>query len=78
MGKFKPGIGALLAGTRIPAVPCRLQGAHAAWPKGKLVPRPRRIRLVMGPPRIYDAVEPGKPGAEHVAEDLREAIRALE
>jgi len=32
----------------------------------------------MGPPRIYDAVEPGKPGAEHVAEDLREAIRALE
>ena len=30
-GRFKPGIGLLLAGTSIPVVPCFLEGAYAAW-----------------------------------------------
>src|SRR3972149_8104452 len=48
LGEFKPGIGVLLAGTQIPVVPCYLSGAFEAWPKGKLMPRPKRLRLILG------------------------------
>src|SRR5260221_396644 len=54
IGRFKPGIGFLVAGTQLPIVPCYLQGAGKAWPKGKLVPRPLKIRLHIGVPRQFD------------------------
>ena len=40
MGPFKPGIGALVAGTAAPVVPCYLSGAFAAWPPTSRLPRP--------------------------------------
>src|SRR6185295_17345295 len=35
LAEFRPGIGTLAAGVDVPVVPCALQGAFAAWPKGK-------------------------------------------
>jgi 1-acyl-sn-glycerol-3-phosphate acyltransferase len=69
IGGFKPGIGALLAGTNVPVLPCRIVGAFAAWPKGRLLPRPRKLRLVLGSPRTYPDAEP-----HAIAENLREVI----
>jgi 1-acyl-sn-glycerol-3-phosphate acyltransferase len=75
--EFKPGVGLIVAGTEIPVVPCYLEGAGRAWPKGKNFPRPRRVRVKIGPPRKYPHLSPGKVGARAVAEDLRNAVLAL-
>ena len=70
---FKPGIGALLAGSGTSVLPCYVQGAFRAWPKGKRLPRPRKVRLIMG--------APWQPGEEEeptvIAVRLREAVEAL-
>ena len=73
VGKFRPGIGWLLAGTSVPVLPCRLDGCHAALPKGVRWPRPCRLRLTIGAPRTYADAEP-----EAIADDLRGAILAME
>jgi 1-acyl-sn-glycerol-3-phosphate acyltransferase len=77
LGLFRPGIGALLAGSPVPAVPCWLQGTGHAWPKGRWLPRPGKVRLTLGPPRSFAALPPGRPSAERIAAELQEAIRGL-
>ena len=75
--EFKPGIGLLAAGSTIPVVPCYLAGAFEAWPKGKIFPRPRRLRLRIGEPRNYANLSAGRDSSAHVSEDLRNAVTAL-
>jgi len=70
---FKPGIGALLAGSEVCVLPCYLEGAFRAWPKGRRVPRPRKVRLLIGPPRDFRRED----DAALVAAELREAVEAL-
>lgn len=77
MGPFRPGIGALLAGTGTPVIPCGLRGAFAAWPKGKCIPRPRKLTLTIGTPRTYASTTPDKHGYEFVATDLHKAVEEL-
>lgn len=74
---FKPGIGLLVAGTRIPVVPCYLEGACAAWPKGSRLPRPRRVTLHIGTPRTYENLKRGRSSCRSIAEDLRNAVIGL-
>ncbi len=69
IGKFRPGIAWLLAGTTIPALPCRLDGCFRALPKGACWPRPCRVRLTIGEPRTYPNTEP-----HAIAEDLCHVI----
>jgi 1-acyl-sn-glycerol-3-phosphate acyltransferase len=78
LAEFKPGIGLLLAGTDVPVVPCYLRGAHAALPKGRMIPRPRKIELTIGPPRSYASLKRGKDAALEVAADLHRAIEDLQ
>ncbi|HVG23589.1 MAG TPA: lysophospholipid acyltransferase family protein [Thermoanaerobaculia bacterium] len=77
LGRFKPGIGFLVAGSDIPVVPCFLEGAYAAWPKGKFIPRPRKLRLVLGAPLQFADRAPEKEDAVAIAEQLREAVVGL-
>jgi 1-acyl-sn-glycerol-3-phosphate acyltransferase len=77
MAEFKPGLGLFLAGTQHPVVPCYLEGAHRAWPKGATFPRPRPVRLMIGPPRVYAELTPGKAAAIEISRDLEERVRAL-
>jgi len=77
IGEFKPGIGLLVAGTDLPVVPCHLAGAFEAWPKGKWLPRPRRLRLRIGAPRKYEELSSGKESAERISRELREAVAQL-
>jgi 1-acyl-sn-glycerol-3-phosphate acyltransferase len=77
MGEFRPGIGLLLAGTDIPVVPCRLEGTFQAWRKGAWLPRPRKVRLVIGRPRSFGEVKRGKESALRICQDLRGAVLAL-
>ncbi len=77
LGPFKPGIGALVAGTSIPVVPCRLQGAFEAFPKGSKLPRPRKVRLLIGEPMTFADTPESREGTHQVAEALSRAVQSL-
>ena len=77
VGPFKRGIGELVAGRDVPVVPCFIDGALRAWPKGAWLPRPRRVCLAFGPPRLYAHVQRGKQSAQWIADDLRRAVLEL-
>jgi 1-acyl-sn-glycerol-3-phosphate acyltransferase len=77
LGRFKPGIGFLIAGTEFPVVPCYLEGAYRAWPKGKWIPRPRKLRLIIGEPLTFRDRTPVKEDAVAIADALREKVTAL-
>jgi 1-acyl-sn-glycerol-3-phosphate acyltransferase len=73
-GTFKPGIGLLCAGTDIPVVPCYLEGAFHALPKGAQFPRPTKMVLHVGEPRSYPGLDPKKESFQHIASDLEHAV----
>jgi len=75
LAPFKPGIGFLTAGTNIPVVPCYLDGAYRAWPKGAWIPRPRKLVLRIGAPLSFADFPADKDGAKRVAAALEEAVR---
>jgi 1-acyl-sn-glycerol-3-phosphate acyltransferase len=77
MGGFKPGIGALLAGAKFPVVPCHLDGGFTAWPKGKSLPRPTKLRLSIGAPRFYTTLPANRTSHGFICDDLRSAVSEL-
>ena len=77
MARFRPGLGAFVAGSAVPVLPCFLHGAHACWPAHRRFPRPGRLRLVIGNPLRFDAVANDRDGWLHVAQIAEEAVRAI-
>jgi 1-acyl-sn-glycerol-3-phosphate acyltransferase len=77
LGPFKPGIGFLTAGSNIPVVPCYLDGAYRAWPKGAFVPRPYKLTLRIGEAMTFEDVGADKDGAKVVASRLRAAVERV-
>ena len=77
MGRFRSGIGRLVAGTEFPVVPCYLTGGTAAWPKGTLLPRPRKLRLRIGQPQSYRGSTPERRDVVKICEDLEMRVREL-
>ena len=77
MQEFKPGVGALVAGRDVAVVPCYVQGAFEAWPKGKCLPRPKKVRLLVGTPRSYACSRRDRAGIALIAAELRSAVEAL-
>jgi long-chain acyl-CoA synthetase len=70
---FKPGIGLLARELGLPVVPIYLDGPFQVLPKGRTVPRPARIRVIIGEPV---QVDPGL-GNREAAAQLEAALRAL-
>jgi 1-acyl-sn-glycerol-3-phosphate acyltransferase len=77
MAAFQPGIGALVAGSAVPVVPCFLEGAFAAWPPQRRFPRPGKLRLRIGAPVRCDDLPGGRAGWEATARRCEDAVRAL-
>ena len=75
--QFKPGVGALVAGRDVAVVPCYLEGAFEAWPKGQHLPRPKKVRLIVGTPRNYAASRPDKGNISSIAAELHLAVESL-
>ena len=75
--EFKSGIGALVAGRDVIVVPCFIDGSFKAWPKGWRLPRPRKVRLIVGSPRNYRARRTDKIDICTIAAELREAVNEL-
>ncbi|MEX2262710.1 MAG: AMP-binding protein [Bryobacteraceae bacterium] len=47
---FRPGIGMLLERYPVPVIPVHIEGAYAALPRGKAMPRPHAITITIGRP----------------------------
>ena len=77
LGKFKSGVGMLLAGRDVPVLPCYLHGAFKAWRKGQLFPRPARVTLRIGAPKSFAGRTRGKEAASAIAAELQQAVEEL-
>ncbi|HSU67923.1 MAG TPA: lysophospholipid acyltransferase family protein [Tepidisphaeraceae bacterium] len=77
IGTFKPGIGALLAGTDVPIVPCHLAGTHRALSKGTWLPRPRPIGLKIGHPLCFSDYATDRDSIRQLCNELRESVVGL-
>ena len=69
---FKPGIGALLADQEVRVLPCYLDGAFRAWPKGQRLPRPCKVRLSIGRSLCCREQAAGR-----IARELQRAVQEL-
>lgn len=76
-GRFKPGVGMIVAGTNIPVYPCHLDGAFEALPPGKSVPRPHKVTVRVGDPVTFEHCTHDREGWEQVAATLRASIAKL-
>lgn len=77
MASFKPGLGMLVAGTRVPVIPCYLTGTFQALPPERRLPRPRRLRLRVGPSLSFAGTAHDREGWQRIATETRTAVRAL-
>jgi 1-acyl-sn-glycerol-3-phosphate acyltransferase len=78
LARFRSGAARLVAGTGTPVVPCHLSGAFEAWPRGHLAPRPGRLRLRIGRPRVFLDLSPADPeSVPWISEQLRDDVAAL-
>ena len=77
VGRFRSGIGRLVEGSEAVVVPCHLEGAHLAFPKGTVIPKPVKLRLRIGAARNYSRLPTGRDTIDYISRDLESAVRAL-
>lgn len=77
VGEFKSGIGALVAAKDVSVVPCFIDGSFRAWPKGRRIPWPAKVRLIIGAPRNFRTRIADKVDICAIAAELRDAVNEL-
>ncbi len=77
LGRFKPGLGMIVAATDVPVVPVYIQGAYEAAPPGRRLPRPHRIELRVGPSMSFAEHVNERDGWRLVAGQAEDAVRGL-
>lgn len=58
IGPFKPGFIAMIRRCEVPIYPVGIAGANDAMPRGVLIPRFRRVRVVYGEPFLPEEIQP--------------------
>ncbi|MBI3517560.1 MAG: 1-acyl-sn-glycerol-3-phosphate acyltransferase [Proteobacteria bacterium] len=77
MARFQPGIGTFVAGTSVPVVPTFLEGAYAALPPHRRLPRPVRLRLTIGRALTFAETTNDRRGWLAIAKSCEDAVRRL-
>ena len=77
IGRFRSGIGRLAAGNDLNVVPCHLEGGIDAWPKGTLLPRPRRLHLRIGRARNFHHLDTTAESVKAVSTELQRCVIRL-
>ena len=72
--KWKAGIGMMVAGTQIPVIPCRIDGAFDALRPETSLPRPVKIRVEVFPAMRFDAEPNAREGWDRIAMALKERV----
>ena len=76
--RFLPGVGVVLTEHPVPVVPAYIDGAFAAWPRGRRLPRRGRIAVTFGPPiAAADLLKTGNVRPEEVAGRIHAAVTSL-
>jgi len=73
---FKPGAFRLAASLGVPVLPVTIDGGHASWPPGRLLPRAGRVTITYHAPLHAAAAEPRR-AARELADRTRRAIAAV-
>jgi 1-acyl-sn-glycerol-3-phosphate acyltransferase len=74
---FRGGVGMIVAGTSVPVTPCWLEGCFEAMPRTRSIPRPRKIRMRLGPPETFETIPNDRGGWDRIARRLEERVRGL-
>lgn len=77
LGAFKPGVGMLVAGTEVKVIPCHIEGAHAAWPPSRKLPKPGRVKIRIGNPIRFEKTPNERSGWNDVSQQLLAAVQCL-
>jgi 1-acyl-sn-glycerol-3-phosphate acyltransferase len=77
MGRFRSGIGRLAAGRDVVILPCHLEGGLRAWPKGRWLPRPHKLRLRIGQAQNYGRLGQDRESVKAVCADLEARVARL-
>lgn len=74
LGRFRLGAFRLACSLGVPLLPVTIVGGHEAWPPGRVLPRPGRLRViyhaVVTPPTGGDV----KAGARRLASDIQQVV----
>ena len=77
MGKFKPGLGRIVAASSVPVVPCYLDGAFRALPPSGRFPAPARLTLRVGEPLVFSGMPDDRRGWTEITGRLEAAVTEL-
>jgi 1-acyl-sn-glycerol-3-phosphate acyltransferase len=58
MGPIEPGAALVIRRAGVPVVPVVIDGTFEAWPKGRKMLRPTRVRMMYGPPMELSHLKP--------------------
>ncbi len=72
--KWKAGIGMMVAGTQIPVIPCRIDGAFDALRPESTLPRPVKIRVEVFPAMQFAQEPNAREGWDRIAAALKERV----
>lgn len=78
IGEIKPAVAMLAAKSGVPVIPAVVEGAHAAWPRGRRYPKLSHIKVMFGNPVRPTDIERSKKGYESFCGRLREAMTAMQ
>ncbi|HKS17310.1 MAG TPA: lysophospholipid acyltransferase family protein [Planctomycetota bacterium] len=77
MGPFKRGLGMMVAGSDVPVIPCRIEGAFEALPPSRSWPRLSRLRLTVGAPVAPSAWPNDRAGWAALTASVEERVRSM-
>lgn len=74
---FKHGLGMLVAETNVPVVPCGLTGTFDALPPHRKLPRPVKIKFVIGDALQFASTTNDRTGWSQIAAQVESSVRDL-
>ncbi|MCX6356531.1 MAG: lysophospholipid acyltransferase family protein [Candidatus Aureabacteria bacterium] len=80
LGPGKGGVGLFVAHARADVIPCYIANSWRAMPRGAIVPRPRKIRILYGPVIRYEEfkdVPVNRDGFRRISEAIMSRIAGL-
>ena len=72
--RFRPGIGLVLRAQPVPVIPVWIEGTREVMPPGRILPRPGRVRVIIGEPMDPDSY--GRDERE-IVDTIHSAVAAL-
>ncbi|GAB6065066.1 lysophospholipid acyltransferase family protein [Aquifex pyrophilus] len=73
----KPGVGYMAVKSGFPVLPVYIEGTDRILPRGAKLPKPGKVKVVIGKPVSYGGLEPSVKNFKKVSLDIMERIKEL-